>query len=367
MSHELRTPLNAILGFSQLLEMSSPSPKQRESIGQVLRGGRHLLNLINEVLDISRIESGKLEFAVESVQVARVLEEAAAMVRPLADQRGIRLDINRAEASVDGVTVQADSQRLKQILLNLLSNAIKYNHPKGQVELTCERAAVGGYLRLMVRDTGPGIQAEDLPKLFLPFERLGVNQSEVEGTGIGLAISKRLAEAMGGTISVQSVESQGSTFSLELPVSTEHVAPAEAPRQQNLASTLEAEGGAAVCTVLHIEDNPSNLKLVSEVLTLRPQIKLISTLQGRSGLEMARQHRPDLILLDVHLPDMPGDVLLQELKADAHTCNIPVVIISADATQRRVQQLLNLGAETYLTKPLEVPTFLHTVDHALHL
>ena len=367
MSHELRTPLNAILGFSQLLEMSNPSPKQRENIGQVLRGGRHLLNLINEVLDISRIEAGKLEFVVGPVKVARVLEEAVALVRPLAGQQNITLDINRAEHSLDGVTVQADHQRLKQVLLNLLSNAIKYNHPFGRVDLLCERANTAGCLRLSVRDTGPGISAKDLPKLFLPFERLGVNQSEVEGTGIGLAISKRLAEAMGGTISVESVEGQGSTFSLELPISAEAVHPPETSNGQTILPVMEATSRPVTHTVLHIEDNPSNLTLVAEVLALRPQVALLSTMQGRSGLDMAREHHPDLILLDVHLPDLPGDALLRELKEDPRTREIPVVMVSADATPLRIQRLLELGAKAYLTKPLEVPMFLHTVDNALHL
>ena len=367
MSHELRTPLNAILGFGQLLEMSNPSPKQRENIGHVLRGGRHLLNLINEVLDISRIEAGKLEFVVEPVKVAMVLEEAVALVRPLAGQRNITLDINRAERSLDGVMVQADRQRLKQVLLNLLSNAIKYNRPFGRVDMVCERVPTGGLLRLNVRDTGPGISAKDLPKLFSPFERLGTHQSEVEGTGIGLAISKRLAEAMGGTITVKSAEGQGSTFSLELPISNESSQEAETPNVPSLMPVAEVSSKPATHTVLHIEDNPSNLTLVGEILALRSQVKLLSTMQGRSGLDMAREHHPNLILLDVHLPDLSGDSLLRELKEDPITREIPVVMVSADATPLQIQRLLDLGAQAYLTKPLEVPMFLHTVDNALHL
>ena len=192
----MRTPLNAILGFGRLLELSQPSAKQKENISHILRGGRHLLGLINEVLDIARIESGKLELELESVQVRTALEEAAALVRPLAVARSIVLDINPAEQMLDGITVQADPQRLKQVLLNLLSNAIKYNHSFGRVDITCGPAA-RGWLRLSVRDTGPGISAKDLLRLFAPFERLNAGNSDVEGTGIGLAISKRLAEAMG--------------------------------------------------------------------------------------------------------------------------------------------------------------------------
>ena len=202
---------------------------------------------------------------------------------------------------------------------------------------------------------------------FLPFERLGVNQSEVEGTGIGLAISKRLAEAMGGTVAVESVEDQGSTFSLELPIADEAARETEAPGVQASLSIVEATSKPPTHTVLHIEDNPSNLTLVAEVLALRSQVKLLSTMQGRSGLEMAREHHPHLILLDVHLPDLAGDVLLRELKEDPRTRQIPVVVVSADATPVQIQRLLDLGAKAYLTKSLEVPMFLHTVDTALHL
>ena len=364
MSHELRTPLNAILGFGQLLELTEPTSKQKESISHILRGGRHLLGLINEVLDIARIESGKLELEFESVHVGTALEEAAALVRPLAVAREIVLDINPAEQSLDGVTVQADPQRLKQVLLNLLSNAIKYNHAFGRVDITCETAA-SGWLRLSVRDTGPGISAKDLPRLFAPFERLNAAHSDVEGTGIGLAISKRLAEAMGGKLFAHSVEGRGSTFSLELPISTGEIQKIEPFGNRREVAVLGSENKASTRTVLHIEDNPSNLTLVEGILALRSQIELLSTMQGRRGLEMARERAPDLILLDVHLPDLAGDTLLRTLKEDERTRHIPVVMVSADATPAQVQRLLGYGAAAYLTKPLEIAAFLHTVDEAL--
>ena len=364
MSHELRTPLNAILGFGQLLELSGPTPKQKESISHVLRGGRHLLGLINEVLDIARIESGKLELESKSVHVGTALEEASALVRPLAAARDIVLNIHPAEQSLDGIEVQADPQRLKQVLLNLLSNAIKYNHPFGRVDITCEPAA-DRRLRLSVRDTGPGISAKDLPRLFVPFERLDAGNTDVEGTGIGLAISRRLAEAMGGTLAVQSTVGRGSVFSLELPIAAGAVQD-HGPRDVQLAvPILPLPAGPTTRTVLHIEDNPSNLTLVEGILSMRPEIQLLSTMQGRRGLEMARECAPELILLDVHLPDLAGDALLRALKEDESTRDIPVVMVSADATPVQVQRLLGYGAEAYLTKPLEIATFLRTVDEAL--
>ena len=365
MSHELRTPLNAILGFGQLLELSRPTPTQKESISHVLRGGRHLLGLINEVLDIARIESGRMEFDLASVQVASALEEAAALVRPLALAREIVLDINPAEQALDGITVQADPQRLKQVLLNLLSNAIKYNHPFGRVDITCERAPTSGRLRLAVRDTGPGISPKDLPRLFAPFERLNAANSGVEGTGIGLAISKRLAEAMGGSLTVESAVGRGSTFSLELPIAHGAIQEKEAQASQEIVPALPLPAKPTTHTVLHIEDNPSNLTLVEGILGLRSAIALLSTMQGRRGLEMARECAPDLILLDVHLPDLAGATVLRELKEDPRTQAIPVVMVSADATLAQRQRLLGLGAEAYLTKPLEIPSFLQTVDDAL--
>ncbi len=368
MSHELRTPLNAILGFGQLLEMSGLTPKQQENISHVLRGGRHLLDLINEVLDIARIEAGRLELSFEPVHVASALEEAVALVRPLADKQGISLDISRAERSLDGIAVQADRQRLKQVLLNLLSNAIKYNRPFGRVDLTCERVGTAGRLRLSVRDTGPGIGPEDLDKLFTPFERLDAANGEVEGTGIGLAISKRLLEAMGGVIGVESIDGHGSTFSLELPIApgTDQDA-----KEQNLLPTVPAADSVAdiaqshTQTVLYIEDNASNLALVEEVLSRRSGVELLSATRAQAGLQLARQRLPDLILLDLQLPDLAGDALLRLLKEDPLTHGIPVLMVSADATPTQIQRLLDLGATAYLTKPLDLPVFLRAVDGAL--
>ncbi len=365
MSHELRTPLNAILGFGQLLEMSQLSPKQRESVGHVLHGGRHLLNLINEVLDVSRIEAGKMEFSFETVRVVPTLSEVVALVHPLAVQQGVSLHILEAVRAAQDATVQTDQQRLKQVLLNLLSNAIKYNHPGGRVELFCEPADADGFLRLSVRDTGRGIRAEDFPKLFVPFERLNVPDCTSEGTGIGLTISQRLVEALGGRFEVQSVVGEGSTFSFTLPVAAAPASLATAISAVAPPVPPPAEIKAPTRTILCIEDNLSNLKLVQEVFSQRCEVNLLSATQGRAGLAIAREQRPDLILLDLHLPDLPGDALLQALKEDERTREIPVLMVSADATPAQAQRLRALGARAYLTKPLVLPTFLEAVERTL--
>ena len=365
MSHELRTPLNAILGFGQLLEMSELRPSQRESVTHVLHGGRHLLGLINEVLDISRIEAGMMEFSFEPVRVALAFREVVALVRPLAVQHGVTLHIMSGERTPRDTTVWADRQRLKQVLLNLVSNAIKYNRSAGRVELACEPAEAGGFLRLSVRDTGRGIHPEDLAKLFVPFERLNVAAYDIEGTGIGLTISQRLVEALGGRIEVQSVVGEGSTFSFTLPVLAQPVVSNPAVPPGFPLPPMAPGGRLPVRTVLYIEDNLSNLKLVQEVFAQRGEVSLLSATRGHAGLAMAREHRPDLILLDLHLPDLPGDALLRALKEDERTRTIPVLMVSADAMPDQAKRLRELGAREFLTKPLEIPRFLQTVERTL--
>ncbi len=359
MSHELRTPLNAILGFGQLLEMDAQTDRQREKLSHILKGGKHLLGLINEVLDIARIESGKMELALEAVSVAEICQTAANLLRPLADQRNIRL--GRCTGAACEGKLWADRQRLSQVVLNLLSNAVKYNRSGGSVHLTCEPAAGPGRLRLAVHDTGLGIAHVDLKKLFIPFERLGAEQSNVEGTGIGLALCKGLVEAMGGSIGVESTPGKGSTFYLELPSSTASVDINEhTPPPELQASTVGRH------TVLCIEDNLSNFALVEQALEdKRPDIRLLGAMQGQLGLDMAREHQPDLILLDLQLPDLSGDKVLRLLQADPATREIPVIMVSADATNGQAQRLLDLGARDYLTKPLDIRTFLRTIDEVL--
>jgi len=358
MSHELRTPLNAILGFAQLLQMEELAPHSKEGIDEILKGGRHLLDLINEVLDIARIETGKLGLSLEPVLVGDVVDESLALVRPLAAQRGIVL------SGPDGLDrewhVMADRQRLKQVLLNLLSNAVKYNRMNGRVELTCE-ASSAGHARIRVADTGPGIPDESRDQLFSPFERLGAEHTGVEGTGLGLALSKILVEAMGGAIEVETAPGRGTRFTVTLLM-------VEGPAA--LASVddkpIEANGSQrGARTLLYIEDNLSNLRLVEYILARRPELKVHAAMQGRLGLDLIREHHPDLVLLDLNLPDIQGAEVLGLMRDDVATRDIPVVVISADATKHQIDRLLESGASAYLTKPLDVQRFLDVIDEFL--
>ena len=358
MSHELRTPLNAVLGFGQLLELEELSHEQRESVDQILKGGRHLLDLINEVMDISRIEAGELALSPEAVLASELVHETVDLIRSLANQRSIRLVVD--SSGLCDCYVFADRQRTKQVLLNLLSNAVKYNRPRGTVAVTCEQPS-STRVAIKVADTGPGIATERLGLLFAPFERLGAEDTDVEGTGIGLALSQRLTAAMGGTLGVTSALGQGSTFTVDLP------------RVEGPVERYERLGPVESATtrrdtrlkVLHIEDNLSNLKLVERILARRADIEIVAAMHGGLGLELAREQRPILILLDLHLPDMGGEDVLQRLRDDPVTASIPVAIISADATAGQVQRLLASGATAYLTKPIDVRELLTILDQAL--
>ena len=363
MSHELRTPMNSILGFGQLLQRGGLPQDQARSVDHILKAGRHLLNLINEVLEIARIEANQQQLSLEPVHAATLLNEALALVRPTAEQRPVQLALHPPHGS--DAYVRADQQRLMQVLLNLLSNAIKYNRPGGAVELLTrpvDGTDESPFLAIGVRDTGPGIPADRLGELFVAFSRLGAERSGIEGTGLGLALSQRLVEAMGGRLRVESTVGEGSTFWVELPVTQSprgRLEPgrAELPRPERPARPAR--------TLLYVEDNLANLDLVETILYDRPEIDLIPALQGRLGLQLAREHRPDLILLDLHLPDLSGEMVLHELRADDRTRHIPVLVISADATTRRVERLRSAGVRDYLTKPLDVDQFLAAVDAAL--
>jgi PAS domain S-box-containing protein len=355
MSHELRTPLNAIIGFGQLLEMRLDQGQDRESVEQILRGGRHLLSLINEILDISRIESGRLPLSPEPVQIGEAVKRAVDLARPLASGR--RISLSTAGTDLYSQYVLADAQRLQQVLLNLISNGIKYNRADGRVTVACLRPAPGR-LRLTVGDTGAGIPAELRARLFMPFDRLGAEGGGVEGTGLGLALSKRLVEAMGGMIGVESVDGEGSVFWVELAETDSPDACAGLTAGPAAAkATMPARG-----TLLYIEDNPSNLRLIERVLGERTGVRFIAAMQGRLGLALAREHRPDLILVDLHLPDMSGEDVLRELKSDPALQPIPAMILSADATPGQVKRLLAAGAHAYLTKPLDIQELLGQLD-----
>jgi len=353
MSHELRTPLTAILGFTELLTISEvPAEKQRTFIDRTHKAGQHLLALINDVLDITQIEAGTFTITIEPVVLRLVVDDVIALLEPLATDRGITIDnqIGGDEA------VRADANRLRQVLVNLVSNAIKFNRDGGSITLRSD--IENGDLVITVVDTGRGIATENLARLFQPFERLGIQTGEVEGAGIGLALSRALVEQMGGSIMAESEVGHGSQFTVRLPLAELiSVAPND---------DIGKDGATEhVAKVLCIEDNPSNRILVESALSLRPGIDLLSAELGGLGLELARAHRPDLVLLDLHLPDMPGEDVLTRLRADPATVDIPVIVISADAMPRRVAALIEAGAFAFLTKPLGIRDFLDTVDEAL--
>jgi PAS domain S-box-containing protein len=360
MSHELRTPMNAILGFAQLLELELEDEENRESVEQILRGGRHLLRLIDEVLDLAKIEAGRMTLSTEPVHARTLIDEALLLVRPIAAQRQVQLPGEIPKLCERHVL--ADQQRLKQVLLNLFSNAIKYNREGGRVGVECAQVEEAR-LRITVSDTGQGIAPEKLARLFTPFDRLGADQSATEGTGLGLSLSKALMEAMGGSIGVESVPGRGSRFWVELPLAEGPVERYER-KDEHLESRLTTATPARH-TVLYIEDNLSNLRLVERIFARRSDLQIIPAMQGRLGLELAREHRPDLILLDVHLPDLMGDEVLAEFQRDPELGPIPVVVISADATPKQVKRLLEGGARDYLTKPFDVERLLAAVDEAL--
>nr|WP_290512559.1 PAS domain S-box protein [Aeromicrobium sp.] len=355
MSHELRTPLNAVLGFGQLLELDELNTAQRDSVEHITKAGRHLLGLINEVLDISRVESGELRLSLESVSLRDVVGAAVGMVRPLAAARVVRIDDLVAGGEE---YVRADLQRLKQVVVNLLANAVKYNREGGEVSVVCE-AVSDGRVRLVVADTGIGIAECDLARLFLPFERLGAEQSDVEGTGLGLTLAKHLVKAMGGEVGATSQAGVGSSFWVELPLTD---APRERPADLLPLPVAPAPISARARTVLYVEDNLSNVKLVERIMARRPEITLVVAMQGRLALDLAREHQPSLILLDLHLPDVSGEEVLQGLRADPRTSATPVVVLSADATPGQVQRLRAQGATDYLTKPFDIPRLLALID-----
>jgi signal transduction histidine kinase/CheY-like chemotaxis protein len=348
-SHELRTPLNSILGFTQLLEMSELDDEDADSVARILGAGRHLLALINELIDIARIESGDLSLSLEPVLVGPVIEEVSELMAPIAAERSIRVIQQCARPDL---AVQADRQRFSQVLVNLISNAVKYNHRGGTITISC-RENGARQASIVVSDTGPGISLENIERIFVPFERLGAETTAVEGTGIGLPLARALTDAMSGELAASSVLGQGSTFTLSLPRVPDL---AHVPVTRLAPAALAAEPDALVAgiDVLYVEDNPANIEVVSRFLRGKPGARLRSEASGQSGLESAARDKPDMILLDLHLPDMHGDRVLSELKAEPATAAIPVVILSADASPGVVRRLLAGGAFAYLTKPIEL-------------
>ncbi|MHB1687971.1 MAG: hybrid sensor histidine kinase/response regulator [Ignavibacteriaceae bacterium] len=380
MSHELRTPMNSILGFAQLMDMGELNPAHKKGVNQILKSGKHLLNLINEVLDMARIEAGRLTVSPEPVEIFGIILETIDIVRHLAEENQITLESD--DSTTKRLFVKADHQCLKQVLLNLINNAIKYNRQGGLVKVECtiqksvrSPAEAGSSLsydmekgegrkenviRISVIDKGKGIAQEYIEKLFNPFERIGAERTETEGTGLGLAISKKLIEAMGGKIGVESEVGKGSTFWIELP-QTE----SQKNRYERISELTkpEAEITQNSGTILYIEDNLSNIQLVEQILEIhRPSINLITNIYGKNAVQFAIDYKPDLILLDLDLPDIYGSKVIKLLQAEPRTAEIPVIILSADAMTKQIEQLMEAGAKDYLIKPIDVVQFLKVVD-----
>ncbi|GAB3627997.1 hypothetical protein GCM10027419_28480 [Pandoraea terrae] len=361
MSHELRSPLNAILGFAQLMASDSPppTPSQQTSIDQILRAGWHLLELINEVLDLAKIESGQVSMSPEPVSLIDALHECQSMIEPQAQQRGIRVRFPHVEPLCH---VHADRTRFKQILINLLSNAIKYNCPSGAVDVDYS-TRVPDRVRVSVSDTGPGLSPDQLAQLFQPFNRLGQDAGAEEGTGIGLVVAKRLTELMGGTIGVESTVGKGSVFWIELDT-----APApEIAAMVDAQLTPSAEGvtKSGAVTVLYVEDNPANLKLVEQLIARHADMRMLGAVTGQLGVELAGRALPQVIVMDINLPDISGIEALKILRKNPTTAEIPVVALSANAMPRDIEKGLKAGFFRYLTKPIKIDQFMHALAEAI--
>ncbi len=362
MSHELRTPMNSILGFAQLMEMGELNPKQKKSVRNILNGGKHLLNLINEVLDISGIEAGRVSLSFAPVQLSSIIRETIDTVDPFASAMHVKLEL--IDSGQDWLFVKADHHRLRQVLLNLINNAVKYNRKGGSVMIKTELqpvlAPAIAFVRISVSDTGPGINPELIEKLFLPFERIGAEKTGIEGTGLGLMVVKKLMNAMGGSVGVESVPGEGSTFWIELPHVADHETEPEQTEHRSVRNTMITEKTG---TILYIEDTASNTELVEQILLdQRPSIHLVSSTKGAQTVPLSIEYAPDLILLDLDLPDMQGFEVIRLLQAEEKTMAIPVVVVSADAMAHQIEKLMNAGAKDYLTKPLDIMAFLQVVD-----
>jgi len=362
MSHELRTPLNAILGFAQLMESdtSPQTPSQKRNLNHILKAGWYLLELINEILDLSLIESGKVTLSGEPVSLPEIMLECRAMIEPQALKRGIGMHFPRFDIPY---FVKADRTRVKQVFINLLFNAIKYNRPGGTVSVEYKLVSAET-IRISIRDTGAGLAPEQVGQLFQPFNRLGKEAGAEEGTGIGLVVTKRLVELMGGAIGVDSTVGVGSAFWIELKLTTApqltigqavHITQPQPP----------LSGNAPLRTLLYVEDNPANLELVEQLIARRPDLRLLSAPDADLGIEFARAYQPEVILMDINLPGISGIEALKILRADPSTAHIPIIALSANAVPRDIERALNAGFFNYLTKRIKVEQFMEALDRAL--
>ncbi|HOY24839.1 MAG TPA: ATP-binding protein, partial [Cellvibrio sp.] len=360
MSHELRTPLSAILGFAQLIESGTPppTPTQQRSVNQILQAGWYLLELINEILDLALIESGKLSLSLEPVSLTEVMRECEAMIEPQSHKREVTVTFPSFETPY---FVKADRTRVKQVLINLLSNAIKYNKLNGRVIVTCSTPS-DNRLRICVEDTGEGLSPEKIAQLFQPFNRLGQENQDQEGTGIGLVMTKRLIELMGGAIGLESTLGKGSTFWVEMNLTQKRIS-----NQTDVAVIAPQimQADSRCYTLLYVEDNPANLMLVEDLIERRPDIRLLSARDGISGVDVARTELPDVILMDINLPGISGINALKLLAQDSSTAHIPIIALSANAIPTDIAKGLDAGFFRYLTKPIKVTEFMDTLDIAL--
>jgi signal transduction histidine kinase/ActR/RegA family two-component response regulator len=361
MSHELRTPLSAILGFAQLIESGTPPPTetQKRSVDQILQAGWYLLELINEILDLALIESGKLSLSLEPMGLAEVMLECAAMIEPQAHKRGINVTFPPFGARY---FVKADRTRVKQVLINLLSNAIKYNRLGGSVQVTCVER-IPGRIRIGVEDTGAGLSPEKITQLFQQFNRLGQESNTEEGTGIGLVMTKRLIELMGGEIGLESTVGKGSVFWIEMNLTNKRIQ--EISAAPSVSAKTYTHSDSPLHTMLYVEDNPANLMLVEDLIARRPDIQLLTARDGLEGIAIARSALPDMILMDINLPGISGITALEILAKDPPTAHIPVVALSANAIPRDITKGLEAGFFRYLTKPIKVNEFMDTLDITL--
>ncbi|MDP3928387.1 MAG: PAS domain S-box protein [Bacteroidota bacterium] len=361
MSHELRTPMNAILGFAQLLEMGQLSASQEKSVKHILKSGQHLLNLINEVLDISRIESGKVSISIEPVLLADLVQEVTEILSPAISDKNIHLQVE--SDTIDKIYVKADKQRLKQILINLLNNAVKYNKEKGQIWVASEKITPKNTtkkVRVYIKDTGIGIDSKNLEKIFTPFERIGAERTGVEGTGLGLAVVKQLANLMQSKVGVYSELGVGSTFWIDLPICTSTI---EKAAIESIIPLEDETSANSVGTILYIEDNMANIDLVTQVvLNKRKGLKLISNMYGKNAVDLCISYQPKLVLLDLHLPDVHGNDVAASILAHPKTKNIPIIVISADISANNIKFLNSIGVKKFIPKPIDLKELLESID-----
>lgn len=375
MSHELRTPLNAIMGYSQLLTLDPENPlneSQKENVNEISRAGGHLLNLINEILDLAKIETGNIELSIDNVMLGDVLTESLLLITPLAQKRNIDIqlqwngeEIELATLGEQNLAIRADFSRLKQVFLNLLSNAVKYNRENGRVTIACYEIA-GEKIRIDIKDTGAGIATEQQGQLFKAFNRLGYEQTDVEGTGIGLVITKNIVELMQGSIGVTSHVGEGSCFWVELPNNRNMDSLKIPEKNQPRPTSIFLQSGNKSHSVLYIEDNPANLRLVQQLLARIPGVKLWSAPEPLLGLELAIEHQPDVILLDINLPGMDGFEVLKLLKAREESRKTPIIAVSANAMPQDIQKGLDAGFDEYITKPINLKGLLEVVENYLN-